>query len=192
MDTVYVFLADGFEEIEAISPIDALRRAGVTVQTVGVMGKTVLGSHGIPVLADVDASTGFALPQDAVMVVLPGGGKGTENLAASKMVADVLHEAQRRDIYIAAICAAPLVLHRQGLLAGKTITAYPAVQPQLAGANVTGAAVERDGKLITARAAGVALAFSHRLIETLRGRKKADEVLMDIYPGDDKVYREGN
>lgn len=182
MDTVYVFLAEGFEEVEALTPVDMLRRAEVPVQTVGVTGKTVTGSHGIPVVADVDGE-GFALPQDAAMVVLPGGGPGTENLKQSPMVEAALNEANARGLYIAAICAAPTVLHKYGYLKGKTATAFPSVQGQLAGSTVTGKAVEVDGKVITGRSAGVALEFAHALVTAMAGGAKADEVVEKVYPG---------
>ncbi len=182
MKTVYVFLANGFEEIEALTAVDLLRRAGITVHTVGVTGKQVLGGHGIPVTADVDGD-GFMLPGDADMVVLPGGGRGTENLMASDLVAEVLAEAQRRNIFITAICAAPTVLNKAGLLNGKTVTAFPSEQPKLTASTVTGSAVEQDGNIITGRSAGTALSFAHALVEALAGKAKADEVLFHLYPG---------
>lgn len=179
--SVYIFLADGFEEVEAIAPIDLLRRAGVEVKTVGIGGTTVTGGHGVPVIADMSGDK-FVLPSDAQMVVLPGGGTGTQNLMQSAVVEDVLQAAQQRGIYIAAICAAPTVLHKYNLLQTKRVTAFPSVQPSLTGSMVTGNAVEVDGKIITARAAGVALQFAHALIECLKGKPKADEVLAGLYP----------
>lgn len=181
MKHAYVLLAEGFEEIEALAPVDVLRRGGVQVTTVGLAGKRVPGGHGIVVEADMDG-TDFALPQDATLVMLPGGGLGTENLGKSGMVAAVLAQAAQRGIFIAAICAAPTVLHKAGLLAGKRATAFPAMQAQLTQARVTGAAVEVDGNIITGRSAGVALAFSHALLAALEGRAKADEVLASMYP----------
>lgn len=181
MKTAYIFLAEGFEEIEAVTPIDVLRRAGVTVVTVGVTGKTVPGAHSVPMVADMDGE-GFILPQDADMVVLPGGGLGTQNLAASGMVAEVLAEAARRDIYIAAICAAPTVLHKAGLLKGRRVTAFPDVQKELVGSVVDGGPAVVDGKIITGRSAGVALKFAHELAQLLVGQQKADEVVENLYP----------
>lgn len=181
MKTAYVFLADGFEEIEAVTPIDTLRRAGVTVHTVGVTGKTVDGAHGIPMVADMDGE-GFTLPADADLVLLPGGGTGTQNLAKSAMVAEVLKAAAAKGITIAAICAAPTVLGAAGLLQGKNATAYPSEQAKLAGAKVTGEAVAVDGNIITGRSAGVALAFSQALMTALVGADKAAEVVASLYP----------
>lgn len=181
MKTVYVFLADGFEEIEALAPVDLLRRAEVNVVTVGVTGKTVTGSHGIAVVADAEGKD-FVLPEDAVMVVLPGGGLGTENLGKSPMVQEVLQKAQQSGLWIAAICAAPTVLHKYGLLDKKKATVFPAMQAEMPNSLVSGNAVERDGNIITARAAGVALEFSHALITAVCSREKADAVVQSIYP----------
>ena len=181
MGKIYVFLADGFEEIEAVTPIDVLRRAGGEVVTVGVTGPTPTGGHGIPVAADVNGK-GFTLPPDAAMVVLPGGGAGTENLLHSEMVAQVLKDAAARGIWIAAICAAPKVLHRAGLLAGKTVTSFPSVAAALVGTNHTGGAVEVDGNIITGRSAGVALQFAKTLAALLLGEEKAQKTVADLYP----------
>ncbi|NLW78426.1 MAG: DJ-1/PfpI family protein [Ruminococcaceae bacterium] len=186
MGTVYVFLANGFEEIEGLTQVDLLRRAGLPVKTVGVGAAIIKGAHDIPVTADVTGQ-GFTLPDDADMVVFPGGSVGTDNLLASAMVAEVLAEAARRDIYITAICAAPTVLHQAGLLAGKRVTAFPSYQSKLTGCTVTGGPVEVDGKIITARSAGVALAFGHALITALAGKAKADAEIASLYPQDGPV-----
>ncbi len=189
MKHVYVFLAEGFEEIEAFTPVDVLRRAGVNVTTVGVTGGQVPGAHGIVVRADVDGA-GFTLPQNADLIMLPGGGPGTENLAKCDMIVAVLAEAAQRGIIIAAICAAPTVLHKAGLLAGRLVTAFPSVQKELTGATVTGAPVSVDrngGTIITARSAGVALLFSHALVLELLGAQKADETIASLYPGTQPV-----
>lgn len=178
---MYAFLAEGFEEIEATTTIDFLRRSGVSVHMVGLPGGIVKGAHGIEVVAEA-APGGFTLPNDADMVFLPGGGPGTQNLQKSEMVARALHEADKRGLYIAAICAAPTVLHSHGLLKGKTVTAFPSTQAALTGSHVTGGAVEVDGRIITGRSAGVALAFAHTLAALLAGRQKADEVLRNLYP----------
>lgn len=182
MGTVYVFLADGFEEIEALTPVDLLRRAGVEVRTVGVTGKMVAGSHGIRVEADLSGAD-FTLPEDAAMVVLPGG-PGVNNLAASAMVYTALKEASKRDLYIAAICAAPGVLYKAGLLQGRRATIFPGMEGEVPDADITGEAVVRDGKIITGRSMGVALAFSHALAAVLVGEEKADEVVAKVYPGE--------
>lgn len=182
MKTVYVLLADGFEEIEALGPVDILRRAGLQVFTVGVTGKMVTGAHQIPVVADLETAH-FQMDENTAMVFLPGGGTGTENLLASDFVGKLLEQAEQRDVYIAAICAAPLVLKKAGLLAGKKATAFPTVQEELSQvATVTGRAVEIDGRVITGRSAGVMLEFAHLLLEKLEGKEKADAVIASLYP----------
>ncbi|MDL2324787.1 DJ-1/PfpI family protein [Ruminococcaceae bacterium OttesenSCG-928-A16] len=181
MKTVYIFLADGFEEIEAITPIDILRRAGATVITVGVTGPMVTGAHGVVVQADIDGKN-FTLPQDAAMVVLPGGGVGTQNLASSPLIEEVLKEASAANMYIAAICAAPTVLHKYGLLQGKTATAFPDMQAELTTSKVTGGGVEVDGNIITARSAGVALQFAAQLAALVMGQQAAQQTIDSIYP----------
>ena len=174
---IFVFLAEGFEEIEALTQVDVLRRAGAAVTTVGVTGKMVTGAHGIPVAADVEGS-GFVLPAEADMVVLPGGGPGTERLAASELVAGVLREAAQRGIWIAAICAAPTVLRQAGLLEGKRATAFPGAMDDIS----TGEAVEVDGKIITGRSAGVSLLFARALLLALYGEAQARETIAKLHP----------
>lgn len=175
----YVFLADGFEEIEAICPVDIMRRAGIDVVTVGICGKTVTGAHAVPVVADVYEEN-FVLPKDASLVFLPGG-KGTQNLANSQMVANALKKAADMNILIAAICAAPTVLQKAGLLLGKKVTAFPGVQNQLKGCTVTGAPVEKDGNIITGRSAGVVFIFAGVLVAALLGQEKANMAISQMY-----------
>lgn len=181
MKTVYTFLANGFEEIEAVTPIDMMRRAGIRVRTIGVNGKTITGAHGIQIQADEDGAE-FALPEDASMVFLPGGGEGTENLKKSEMVSAVLKDAAARGLPCAAICAAPTVLQKAGLLAGKKLTSFPGVNDQFPDGTHTGAPVQVDGNIITARSAGVALPFAVALIAMLEGEQKAQETLDEVYP----------
>ena len=180
MKNVYVFLGDGFEEIEAITPIDFLRRAGVAVHTVSIHGQQAVGSHGIQVQTDT-AGEGFVLPADADMVMFPGG-PGVDALRTNACVKAVLAQAAERGIYVAAICAAPRLLQDAGLLQGKRVTAFPTTQGEFDGALFTGAPVETDGNIITSRSAGTALAFAHALAEALLGKDEADAVLQSLYP----------
>lgn len=169
---VYIFLANGFEEVEALTPLDYLRRCEeIQVKSVAVEGRLVTGSHGITVMADllleqVDLN-------HAEMIVLPGGMPGTLNLEQSAALQDIIDTCMERGIYIAAICAAPSILGHKGLLQGKTATCYVGFEDQLAGAEVTGAPVEIDGNIITARGAGVANQFAFALISCLRGEERA-------------------
>lgn len=162
---VYVFLADGFEEIEALAPVDILRRAGLTVKTVGVGGRVVTGSHGIAVSCDEVAGE-TALP-DMQAVVLPGGMPGTVHLEKSADVQAALDCAAEQGCLIAAICAAPSVLGHRGMLQGRRATCFPGFEPELTGAVVTGDRVTVDGCIVTARGAGAALEFGFQLVSEL-------------------------
>lgn len=121
--TAYVFLAEGFEEVEALTPVDILRRGGVTVKTVGIGGKTITGAHGIPVGCDIAEED--VIPDEIDMMVLPGGMPGTIHLGESLTIQEGLAYAAQEDLWVAAICAAPSVLGENGLLHGRKYTCYP-------------------------------------------------------------------
>ena len=171
---IYVFLANGFEEVEALTPVDVLRRGGVEVKTVGIGGKTVTGSHGISVSAD--------LSEDEVEltalsgVVLPGGMPGTKNLDASATVKAALAAAAQKGALIAAICAAPSVLGHNGLLKGKRATCFPGFESELAGATVCPDLAVTDGNVVTGKGAGAALPFALALLRYLKGAEASDKV----------------
>lgn len=169
---VYVFLADGFEEIEALTPVDLLRRAGVAVTTVGVGNKReIRGSHDVTVLADI-ADADFA--DDAPdMIVLPGGMPGAAHLDTSPVVATALEKAAASGGFLAAICAAPMVLGHKGYLAGKKATCYPGFEAELGGATPQNAPVVRDGRVITGAGMGVAAEFALALVGALCGEAAA-------------------
>lgn len=198
---IVMFLAPGFEEVEALAPLDLLRRAGLEVVTVAVReaktnqlidklgrigvsatnlwddDRTVTGSHGIPVTADI---TEAALPgrlarASLEAVILPGGMPGTTNLDASPMVEKTLELAAAKDAYLCAICAAPLVLGKRGYLNGKRATCFPGFEEYLAGATVGGKVI-RDGKIITAAGMGVAQEFGLEIVSALVSPEKAGEI----------------
>ncbi len=169
---IYLFLADGFEEIEALCPLDLLRRANLEVTTVGVTGKTVIGAHGIAVTADI-AETEFT-PADLSMIILPGGMPGTKNLDASLAVHRALDFAVANKKPIAAICAAPMILGKRGLLRGKHATCFPGFEEYLDGAALSEKSVVRDGDIVTAKGMGVALPFGLALVEYFCGKDAAD------------------
>ena len=175
MKTIFVFLADGFEEIEAITPIDVFRRAGLNVQTVSVMDKqTVSGAHGIPVVADkmfVDIHS-----EDAEMLLLPGGLPGATNLDAHQGLSDMIMAFASEGKALAAICAAPLVFGNRGLLQGKKATCYPGFESYLTGAEYTAALVEIDGNFITAKGPGAAMDFAFAIVEKYCGIEKVNEL----------------
>ncbi len=175
---VYVFLADGFEEIEALTPVDLLRRAGVEVKTVGVTGMEVTGSHGITVKADISAADAEQeiASSELEMIVLPGGMPGSTNLDASPVVEKFIEAAEKSDAHIAAICAAPMILGKRGLLKGRDATCYPGFESYLEGAKVYDAAVVVDGKYITSNGMGAALDFALQLVELLKGQAESEKL----------------
>lgn len=179
---VYLFLAEGFEEAEALIPVDLLRRASISVTTVGIGGKVICGTHGIPVTADItDEDLSADLP-DLEMIVLPGGMPGTKNLDASPVVDAAIGLATAQNSYIAAICAAPMILGKRGLLRGKQAVCYPGFEKDLTGAALSASGVAEDGRIITAKAAGYAVDFALTLIRALRGTDAAKQVREAICP----------
>lgn len=163
---IYVFLAEGFEEIEALTPVDCLRRAGKTVQTVGVGGKVITGSHGIAVTADITEED-IALNEQLEMIVLPGGMPGTLNLGKSDAVKQAIEYCVKEKRWLTAICAAPTILGKMELLRGKKATCYPGMEADLKGAVVSRKSVVTDGKIITGRGPGAAMDFGLKLTEVL-------------------------
>lgn len=170
---VYVMLADGFEEIEAIEPIDILRRGGVEVKTVGVQDRTVVGAHGLVVTADIDFKK--VKPENMELLMLPGGA-GHEILDASNEVHWLINYAVANNLYISAICAAPSVLGKKTLLEGKKATCFPGFEKYLYGAEVLPDKVVTDGKIITAKGAGAASEFGFKMLEVLKGKEAADKI----------------
>ena len=169
---IYVFLANGFEEVEALAPVDMLRRAKLDVTTVGVTGKTVTGSHGIPLTADITAEE-LNIGADMEMIVLPGGMPGTLNEEASPAVQAAIN-------YCTAICAAPSILGHKGLLKGKTAVCYTGFEKELTGAQIGSTGVVTDGKIITARGAGVAVDFGLALVGALAGAETQAQIRASI------------
>ena len=171
---VYLFLANGFEEIEALAPLDLLRRAGVAVTTVGIGGDRIQGSHGITVEADIPE--GLFTDATPDMIILPGGMPGSRNLDASRTVDVALKAAVRNGAILAAICAAPMVLGRRGLLEGKRAICFPGFEGELRGATIADTRVVRDGNVITAAGMGVAVDFGLALVAALKGDAVAEEL----------------
>ena len=173
-DMIIVLLADGFEEIEALTPVDMLRRAGLNVKTVAVNSKIALGSHGIPVICDMEAAE---VPESELsMVIFPGGMPGSLNLDASPYTDKFISAVQKNGGRIVAICAAPLVLGRRGLLEGKEAICYPGFEEELRGAKISKKSVVTDENITTAKGMGVALQFATELVSLLSGNEKAAEL----------------
>ena len=163
---VIVLLADGFEELEALSPVDILRRADIDVKTVGITGKDVTGAHGITVRADLLPEEVECESIDAV--IFPGGMPGSLNLDASPYADEFIGAVQKNGGRIAAICAAPLVLGRRGLLNGRRATCFPGFENELVGAVATGESVVTDGNITTARDFRAAVEFGDELARLLK------------------------
>jgi 4-methyl-5(b-hydroxyethyl)-thiazole monophosphate biosynthesis len=177
---VAILLADGFETVEALAPCDMLRRAGVPVQLVGVGGTTLTSGQQMAVQADcaleeLDAS-------QVEMVLLPGGLMGVENLQNSSAAMALVRQCAAEGKYVAAICAAPTILGKLGLLEGKRAVCYPGMESGLTGAEVCkGSGVVVDGTIVTAEAAGSSIAFGLKLVELLKGRVTAERIGLGVH-----------
>lgn len=174
MKKILVPLATGFEEIEAVTVVDILRRAGARVVTAGLEQRNVTGSHGIQLVADCVLAEAAGERWD--LIVLPGGGPGTERLAADARVLALLHEQTSAGRPAAAICAAPFVLQQAGVTAGRQITIHPAWAERITTATVANTPVQTDGTLVTGRSAGAALEFAFALVRLLYGDAKVAEI----------------
>ena len=175
---VYVFLADGFEIIEALAPVDMLTRAGIEVKTVGVTGELVASSCGVSVAADmiIDDFDFY----DVEAIVLPGGMPGTLNLEANPTVQQTIDNAVNIGVPVCAICAAPSILGNKGLLENKEATCFPGFEEKLTGAELSDEYVVTDGNFITARGAGVCIDFGLEIVKKLRGEETAEQIRKSI------------
>ncbi|MBO5269646.1 MAG: DJ-1/PfpI family protein, partial [Clostridia bacterium] len=163
--------------VEALCPLDLLRRAGLSVTTVGVGGFQITGSHGITVCADInDVAFAARVDHTPEMVILPGGMPGTLNLEESSIVRRAITDAYETGAYLAAICAAPSILGKMGLLNGKEAICFPGFEEALTGATLSETSVVRDGNIITAKGMGVALEFGLALVECFKGHDFAQEL----------------
>ena len=172
---VYVMLGTGFEEIEALAPVDLLRRAGVEVLTVGINGKTVFGGHGIGVQADILIDEMDLTAME--MIVLPGGLGGVASIRASKETLDAVRFAWENGCFVAAICAGPTVLADLGITDGRKATCYPGQKGNMGDkALLEDSAAVRDGKLITGASAGCAVEFALMLVDALKGPETAKTI----------------
>jgi 4-methyl-5(b-hydroxyethyl)-thiazole monophosphate biosynthesis len=169
-----LFLAAGFEEIEATSIVDALRRAGVEVVIAGLQAGAIEGGHGIKVVPDTTIEEIEVEKFDAV--ILPGGYPGYVNLGNDRRVLDALKRAFEMGILVAAICGAPSVLAKAGILKGKKATIYPGMETELTGAEIVNERVVVDGKIVTSQGPGTAVEFGVKLAEILAGEKRAREL----------------
>lgn len=172
---VYVFLAEGFEELEALAPVDVLRRAGIEVKTVGVTGDKVTGSHGISVECDITINQ--AVYDNLDGIILPGGMPGTTNLEANETVQRFIDYAAENGKIIGAICAAPIILGHKGLLQGKNAVCFTGFEKELTGAHVLDRPTVRDGNIVTGWGAGGAIDFALLYLETISDNNDAAKKL---------------
>ena len=170
---IYVFLAQGFEEVEALAPIDLLRRCGKEVITVGVNDNIIVGSHNIPIVTDTITQE-IKLDDTLEMIILPGGMPGTINLENNPAVQEAIDFCVKNDKFIGAICAAPSILGHKGILKNKKAICFEGFENQLEGADVSKDSVMADGNIITARGAGVAVQFGLKLVEVLISKERSD------------------
>lgn len=186
MNESYIFLANGFEEVEALGTVDVMRRAGMTVRTVSINDDfEVTGAHGIPVKADLLLND-VAVGEDTEWLICPGGMPGASNLAASKKLNEMLRAQHERNGYIAAICASPaLVLAPLGLLNGRKATCYPGMEPiEITEAEMTGEPVVTDGNIITGKGPAYTFAFALAIVEKSKGAETAGQVAQGmLYKG---------
>ncbi len=183
MAKVVVPLADGFEEIEAVTIIDVLRRAGIEVTVAGLHSGSVEGAHRITVLADTTID--MITSADFDMIVLPGGQPGSDNLNADDRVRALVRDFHLKGKLTGAICAAPYVLAGAGILEGKKATSYPSYSEKLGGAIYQEQTVVEDGKILTSRGPGTAVYFALAIVERLAGREKANAVRESMLVKDD-------
>ena len=176
MKAICIFLAEGFEEMEAMFPLDIMRRGGLNVKTVSVTGnKTVVSSHRVPVVADELIEN--LSEEDIEMIVLPGGMPGAATLDKHEGLRKLILDFAAKGKPIAAICAAPMVLGKLGLLKGKKATCYPSFEQYLDGAECVNAHVVRDGNIITGMGPGAAMEFALTIVDLLVGKEKVDELV---------------
>ena len=177
MSKVNVYLADGFEEVEGLTVVDLLRRAGIETDMVSIMGrKEITGARKIPVLADKL----FEEQDDPDVIVLPGGMPGTLHLKAHEGLADLIRKADKEGKLLAAICAAPTIYGEMGLLEGKNATCYPGMEDKLLGANWQEQRVVVDGNFVTSRGVGTAIAFALTLVTILKDEETAKSLANSI------------
>ena len=176
---VYMLLGTGFEETEAVAPLDLLRRAGVEIATVGINGKIVYSSHKIGIEADLEL--GQMDLTSLEMIILPGGLGGVASIKASEAALDAVRFAWENGKYVAAICAGPTILKQLGITDGKNVTCFPSCADQMGSAHVSAdAATVTDGRLITGTSAGCAIPFGLALITALKGSDAAEAIAKQI------------
>ena len=171
----YIFFADGFEEVEAIATLDVIRRAGIEIESVGIGSKSITGAHGINVICDKEESE-IRINGNLNGIILPGGMPGTTNLLNSKTVNDSIDYCNNNHLFICAICAAPLILGRKGILKGREAVCFPGFENELKEAVISDSFVCRDDNIITAKGMGSAVNFGLEIVSAVCGKDTADKL----------------
>lgn len=171
----YIFLADGFEEVEAIATLDVIRRAGIEIKSVGIGNDVITGSHGMKFICDVTESE-ISADNNLQGIILPGGMPGTTNLMNSAVVNKFIDYCSENALFICAICAAPMILGRKGILNGRKAICFPGFEDELSGAEISEDFVCRDGNVITAKGMGSAVNFGLEIVAAIKGRDAADKL----------------
>lgn len=171
----YMFFADGFEEVEAIAALDVIRRAGIEIESVGLGSKEIKGAHNITVICD-KTEDDISVSDKLCGVILPGGMPGTTNLQNNATVNAFIDYCNKNNLYLCAICAAPMILGQKGLLRGKKATCFPGFEEYLEGAVLCNEFVCTDGKIITAKGMGSAVNFGLEIVSAIRGKKASSEL----------------
>lgn len=172
---LYMFFADGFEEVEAIAALDVIRRANIEIKTVGIGNKTVTGAHSISVICDITENE-IVIDSSLNGVILPGGMPGTSNLMNNSTVNSVIDFCAEKNLLISAICAAPMILGRKGLLINKEAVCFPGFEDELKGAVLSSKYVCKDGNIITAKGMGSAVNFGLEIVAYFKGYETADKL----------------
>lgn len=168
----YIFFADGFEEVEAIATLDVVRRAGIKIESVGIGSKNITGSHGITVICDKTTDE-ISVSDSLDGIILPGGMPGTTNLLENDIVNSFIEYCNENNLFICAICAAPMILGRKGLLSGKKAVCFPGFEDELSGAFISAEYVCVDGKIITAKGMGSAVKFGLSIVAEVLDKQTA-------------------
>ena len=172
---LYMFFADGFEEVEAVAALDVIRRAGIEIKSVGIGNKNITGSHGITVICDLTESE-LVCSDNCEGIILPGGMPGTENLYQCKKVLEFVDYCHTENKLLCAICAAPIILGRKMLLKGKKAVCFPGFEKELIGADVSDCFVCRDSNIITAKGMGSAVNFGIEIVSAVKGQDFSNEL----------------
>ncbi len=171
----YMFFADGFEEVEAVATLDVIRRAGIKIESVGIGSDVICGSHGMKFICDKTDSD-IKISDDLTGIILPGGMPGTTNLMANNTVNDFIDYCSKNDLFICAICAAPMILGRKGLLKGCKAICFPGFENELIGAEIADEFVCCDRNIITAKGMGSAVNFGLEIVSAIKGKNVSDKL----------------